>query len=477
MSKHVKACGLYACCCLAALMAGCFPEDSLDWSGDGSVGLLRNDSGLYLVDGASGALTRVCEGEVFPWPSLSSDGAQIVYGRQISFARLDDGLEALPAVEVAMIENDARRLRDRILSDTFDTSQFKWNGEHVFGYGDAYRSWLARYVCERGDERVVRKLGIELTEEGKAFDLSASRLVIVTRDDLDHKTAITTSMLPILRPRLSPDSRHVAYIVPDMHDEEKATLYVAPAAAKSTPVEVRAGVAISYDWRPDSRALAYVKQDGDGLLGVVEETTVVDEAGTLLAELAATPASAPVGIQRCTGPRSQPVGTLFQSLMKVQYGRNGRLFFSSPAGKIPTSDLEEPTYSLFCYDFTTGTVVDVLPASVSSLAGEMVNFFALSPDGMKVLLPMEKHRFAVYTLSDKTPVVPIEEDEEFGDEIPDMLPSWKSNTEISCLVSGSSRFLGDNAQEQEDRHEIVVLNVDGSFQTHLSGDWSDDVMP
>jgi hypothetical protein len=284
-------------------------------------------------------------------------------------------------------------------------------------------------------------------------------------------------MLPILRPRLSPDGRHVAYVVPDIRDDDKGTLYVAPVAAISNPAEVRAGVAISYDWRPDSRALAYVKQDGDALLGVVEETTVVDEAGTLLAELAANPATAPVGIQRCTGQRSQPVGTLFQPLMKVQYGRDGRLFFSSPAGKIPTSSLEEPTYSLFCYDFTTGTVVDVLPASVSSLAGDMVNFFALSPDRRRILLPMEKHRFAVYTLSDKTPVIPIEEDEEFGDQIPDMLPSWKSNTEISCLVSGSSRFLGDSAKGQEARHEIVVLNVDGSFQTHLSADWPDDVMP
>jgi hypothetical protein len=163
--------------------------------------------------------------------------------------------------------------------------------------------------------------------------------------------------------------------------------------------------------------------------------------------------------------------------MKVQYGRDGRLFFSSPAGKIPTSSLEEPTYSLFCYDFTTGTVVDVLPASVSGLVGEMVSFFALSPDGTKVLLPMAKHRFAVYTLSDETPVIPIEEEDEFGDDIPDMLPSWKSNTEISCLVSSSSRFRGDSAQGQEDRHEIVVLNADGSFVTHLSADWPDDVMP
>jgi hypothetical protein len=107
----------------------------------------------------------------------------------------------------------------------------------------------------------------------------------------------------------------------------------------------------------------------------------------------------------------------------------------------------------------------------------MVNFFALSPDGTKVLLPMAKHRFAIYTLGDKTPVIPVDEAEQFGDEIPDMLPAWKNTTQLACLVSANSRFLNDNATEGDEEHEIIVLNADGSFATHLSKDWPDDVMP
>jgi hypothetical protein len=242
-------------------------------------------------------------------------------------------------------------------------------------------------------------------------------------------------------------------------------------------VEVATGVAISYDWRPDSRALAYLRQDSDALLGVIVEKIVVDETGALLAELSANAATAPIGIFRAANQGSDLAGTLFQSFMKVQYGRDGRLFFSSPVSKIPAGNLEELTYSLFCYDSTTGAVVDVLPASVSGMEGEMVNFFALSPDGTKVLLPMQKHRFAIYALGEKTPVLPIDESEAFGEDLPDMLPSWKSNTEVSCLVSGTSRFLAGSASAGKDRNEVVVLNVDGSFGAQLSRDWPDDVIP
>jgi len=162
--------------------------------------------------------------------------------------------------------------------------------------------------------------------------------------------------------------------------------------------------------------------------------------------------------------------------MKVQYGSNGRLFFSSPGGRIPTSDLEELTYSLFCYDSVTGTVADVLPAAVSDAVGDTVNFFSVSPDGTRVLLPMKKNRFAIYTLGEKTPDT-LDEAEEFGEDMPDMLPSWKNNTQITCLVASHSRFLGDSAGRQDDRNEIIVLNVAGDFHSHLSTDWPDDIMP
>jgi len=55
--------------------------------------------------------------------------------------------------------------------------------------------------------------------------------------------------------------------------------------------------------------------------------------------------------------------------------------------------------------------------------------------------------------------------------------TWRNNTQISCLASGHSRFLSNDATGRDDRNEIIVLNADGSFHSHLSKDWPDEIMP
>ena len=482
MSQYMKTGSLLAFCCWAILMAGCFPEDSLEWSDDGSVGILRSDQGLYLVDGDSGELTPVVEGEILPWPHLSGDGTQIVYSEEVEYTRLSEGLKALSIGQLTTIENDAKRLRDKILSDTFDAGQFQWDQENVFGYPfgypEVYRSWVARYVCERADERLAEKLGTELIEEGKASELSGSRLVVVARSALDRRKVITTGILPILRPRFSPDGRYVAYLALDLEEAEHGDLFVASSQPQSDPMYVTSQAALGFDWRPNGRAIAYIRQESeDSILAVVAEQQICAANGQLLEDVSLNAAEDAWKMHCCTGESRELAGTLFQPLMKVQYGIGDRLFFTSPSARIPTSDLDESKYALFCYDFVTGTVAEVLPAGVRDDIGETINFFALSPDRRRVLLPLEQNRFAVYELGATSAEVPLEEAEGFGEEMPDLLPAWKSNTQLSCLVSGRSHFLADRTQRQDDRHEIVVLNAQGDFHSHLSKDWPDDIMP
>jgi hypothetical protein len=478
MNKRFMNGSLLVFCCAATLLTGCFPDNSLIWSSDGSVGLFRAAGKLFVVDGATGQLKPIRpEGGVSLMPGISADGNRIAYVAGTPCTTVQEGLELFPPFMAETIRRDAKQLARKVTAGLIQPIALMPGKDNPLGFSEAYHRWVVRAMCENPDETVVACLGPDRLAECRGCEIGYTRLIVAPRANPEETTELVTMPMTMFRPRFSPDGRHVAYIVPELHDDDKATLYVASTDGKTSAAEVAAGVAVNYDWRPDGRALAYVKQDSDALLGVLEEKIVVDEAGALQAELSANAATAPVGIQRFADQGRQLVGTLYQPFTKVQYGNAGRLFFSSPAVKIPTSSLEQPTYSLFCYDAITGTVVDVLPASVAALTGDMVNFFALSPDGTKVLLPMSNQRLAIYTLGDKTPVVPIDEDEEFGEDVPDMLPSWKSNTEISCLVSSNSRFLGDSAQGQEDRHEIVVLNADGSFQAHLSADWPDDVMP
>ena len=91
---------------------------------------------------------------------------------------------------------------------------------------------------------------------------------------------------------------------------------------------------------------------------------------------------------------------------------------------------------------------------------------------------MKENRFAIYTFGEKTPEVPLDGGDVIsGSDLPDMLPAWRGNTQITCLVSGESRFLSNDARGSADRSEVVVLNVSGDFHSHLSADWPDEIMP
>ena len=478
MSKRMKNRCLVALYCLAVLLAGCFPDNSLQWSDDGSWGLFRAEGRLFVVDGATGELTPVVEGEdgVGLMPGISADGSQIAYVAGVGCSNVAEGLRLFPPATTAMIQHDAKQLAQKVLAGLVLPSALLPGDNKNLEFADSYHRWVLRAMCEDPEVALAEKLGPDVLEECQQCEISYCRLIVAPRVNPRQGRTLVTLPVALFQCRFSPDGRYIAYVMPDKQDEEMGTLLIASVDGETHALEIAKGVALGYGWRPDGRALAYLKGDGDLMLGVIEEKVVADNAGALLTELVTDPATTPAGFHRCPGKSKQLAGTLFQALMKVQYGSNGRLFFSSPTVKIPTSDLDEPTYSLFCYDAVTGTVVDVLPAAVSAAVGDTVNFFSVSPDGTRVLLPMKKNRFAIYTLGEKTPDI-LEETEGFGDDIPEMLPSWKSNAQISCLVASHSRFLGDGAQRQGDRNEIIVLNVAGDFHSHLSAEWPDDVLP
>ena len=151
------------------------------------------------------------------------------------------------------------------------------------------------------------------------------------------------------------------------------------------------------------------------------------------------------------------------------------MFFSGTHLSVPTSTKDEPRWSVFYYDPVTATVTDVLGPNVSSYSGEVIGTsqFSLSPDGKKVVLSMSKNRFLIYRFGDDSVVFPLEESEEFGEDIPSFLPGWKGNDEISALVSENSRFLRKEGQQEHDRKEIVIFGADGKFRRVLSENWPD----
>jgi WD40-like Beta Propeller Repeat len=377
-----------------------------------------------------------------------------------------------------MIKRDAQQLAQKVLAGLVPPEALLPGNDKNLEFAEPYHRWVLRTMCEDPAAALAEKLGPDLLAECRRSEIGYNCLVVASRANPGQGKTLVTMPMAVFRPRFSPDGRHVAYVTPLPRDENKGVLLVASTDGKVDAMEVAVGTAFGYDWRPDSRALAYVKQDGDAILGTLEEKVVVDEQGALMMEVVEADEEGCLASSRSTGRAKQLVGTMFQPLMHVQYGLDGRMLFSSAAVAIPTTELEEPTYSVFCYDRVTGTVTDVLPGVIRNRASQNICFFRLSPDGKRLIVPLQYNRFAIYELGSNEAVFPCEGDEGFGmDELPDFVPSWKGNDKIVCMVSEKGHFLAGDDGQPRHRKEVVVLGTDGQLREILSSRWPDEAIP
>jgi hypothetical protein len=490
MSRHKSTLGLVAFFTFVVFCIGCFPENSLKWSEDGSVGLLHGGGGLYLVDGKTGALTEI-ESQVDLLPDISKDGKLVVYSEQVSCDNLSEGLKLLPPGQMRMIEHCAQQMKKNILAaGKLPNDQFGFPEEGLLIPND-YRNWAIRYLLENADSELLKIIGDEGIQKAKERSISYFQIVVVQADNPAQRRMLTANIFRTVAARLSPDGRFVAYLMHTQEGEvsnafEEFGLYVASIEGDVKAVYIDSRVAFSYDWRKDGKALAYLSADSknllhdDFILGTLNEKMVVDTDGNLLAEWEGIPENGSAGTHRCTGQKIELAGTAFYFWFKVEYGLDNRVFFSSLSMPLPMSKRDEPKCSLFCYDPVTGMVTDVLPLNVSDYVNKQVfsmSLFSLSPDGKHVLLPIKNNRFIAYTLGTGSMEIPIPEEEGFGEEeIPELAPSWKGNREVSFLVSGKSKYLpeSEDDQAQADRREIIVLGPEEKSWV-LSESWPDEL--
>jgi len=493
MNNHWITYALAASCVAVIFFGGCIPEDSLQWSDDGSVGVLAVGGALYSVDGQTGDLTEITPRSVQLLPDISKDGKWIAYAQQIESNSLSEGLKLLPAGQVKMITYYAGQVRNEVL----ETGGLK---DDEFPFPDVgpltphdYRNWAIRYLCENADSELAKVLGNEGIEKGKNKPINYFQVVVAPAKNPSGKRIVTASVFSILAPQLSPDAKSVAYLMHTQQGQvsnayEEFALCVASLEADIRAMLVDSRVAFGYDWRDDGKAIAYLSADSENLpnedliLGTLKKKVVADSDGGLLAEPVQVPDSGSACTHRCTGKDVQLVGTLFYPWLKVEYGLDGRIFFSSFALPLPASKRDEATCSLFCYDPLTATVTDVLPRNVSVHTSDQVigvSLFSLSPNGREVLLPIKNNRFVVHALGTDSVELPIPQEEGFGDdELPEMSPCWKGNNEISFLVAENSHFVPKAEQgAAASRKEIIVLNKTAGTSRVLSKSWPDGMEP
>ena len=498
---------------------GCIPEDSLQWSADGSIGIYSKDGALFLVDGKTGTLTQIAPKETTTnWPAISFDGSLFAYGQIIKVDDFKKAINSLPYGEVEVIKAHAEILKQRILIESIKGNKLPSLGESISiglfsfpanasnevlrlgqsissdlrqkSFNSQHTNWVNRYLIENADEQLTEKIGPEMIKKIKDEELTYFQLVLARTEDLNSKKILATSSQQLWRIRFSADSKLIAYVTDRINGdtfEVGFDLYIASPSENIPAALVEKAVAIGYDFRPDCRAIAYMKPEEENFdkdkftLGSLVERAIIDPNGQFLAS--------PVNIEdsdsmtlathNCTGIAKELAGVGYYSWMYISYAHNGRIFFTSAKMLLPSSKLDEEEVTIFCCDTLTGAISEILPQIALDFTEGNCYLFTLSHDSKKILLPGNKNTLGIYVLGqdlDSSKIL-IDKNESFGDDAPPKLVSqWKGCDQISCLVAENSHYICPDPNTPARRKEIVILDAKGKLQKVLSKDWPDELL-
>ena len=333
------------------IIAGCIPEDSLQWNADGSKGIYSKKGALYLVDGSTGSLTKIADKETTAlWPAISSDGSQIAYSQIVKVDDFDKAFDSLLAAQAKQIKEHAEILKQKILSEGIKDANLPAledfsNEQHI--------AWVDRYLVEKADSQLAQKIGPELINKTKAKELRLYQLILAPTADPNSKKIIMSSSRQLWRQKFSPDSKILAWLVDNVKGktfEAGFDLYITNLAQNSTPAIIAPAIACSYDFRPDSRAIAFLSPENENFkdqklaLGSLIEHTLVNSDGKFLT------------YSQKERPTKEYAGVIYNSWMSVAYARDSRIFFSSTKMNLPSSKIDTEKGSVFCSDTLTGTV-------------------------------------------------------------------------------------------------------------------------
>jgi hypothetical protein len=489
IKKNLAAISLIAAYAAIILIAGCIPEDSLQWSKDGSRGLYSKDGALFIVDGATGSLIQVAAKQTTtPWPAISQDGTFIAYGQVINVGSFNDALKLLPSTQTREIRAHAEVLKRKILRDGLINGNLPPISKTKDSFNQQHINWVHRYLVENADDALAGRIGEDLIKKIRQKELKLYQLVAATVSAYNTGKVLATSSQMLWRIRFSPDSKLIAYVTDRAAGktfEAGFDLYVVSQTENIPAVFVEPATAIGYDFRPDSKAIAYTKpvdtnfDNKKFILGSLVERTIVKPTGEVFASPAAGDGSEFPTVYTCTGPVKELAGVVYYSCMFLYYARDNRIFFSSAKMSFPSSKLDTEKGTVFCYDPITGAVGEVLHQTALDFTQGNFYLFTPSLNSRKILLPGNKNTLGVYLLGQdiNSSKIVVDANEGFSDNSPPKLvAAWKGAEEFSCLVSQDSHFLTNNPNTPYHRKEIVIFDAQGNIKQVLSRNWHSELL-
>ena len=440
--------------CLS-LFFGCIPDETLEWSSDGRVGLLRTEKGLFLVDD-TGIIAPLYTGETTIGPALSAAGSRVGYVRLIESVDFDNALSRLPAGEVDLIKDYAARMR-KAIDDTAGLVDKLPDIEDLGGAKLQFDdNWPSIYMYKNADKALKDRFSPEIAAELDSCNPGFCELVIADIEDnqLKNERIVTTSLFSMWWLKFSPDGGFLAYLVSDIEDDmlvNGSSLLIAPVDGGASISHISDGVAFGYDWHPDGKSVGYIKAIGPPIKdedeirpGFLCSSVVLGDDGCLL-----------------VGAESELALTIFSALAKVTFVSGDRILFQGWPIQMPTSfhgQIDLPG-SIYCYDMFTRSVSDILPPGLSGSVGGFPVCFVVSPDGRRLILPGDDGELTIYVFEDRSTIPAVSSRSDCKNI--DLIPSWKGSDRISCVICSDDPLLADWQGAPLGKQVLVLLDTAG----------------
>jgi hypothetical protein len=415
-------------------------------------------TGLYIIDGKGNVLSPRLIGTPTRCAWLS-DNKTLAVVHAVKAKRWEELSPLLDAAQIGRVEREAKLLRSRIKEYKGDWDKFKIDDDDQLSAGT--ESAICIFLRDKLGEGLAEHVGknwslLEATEANiwilQAFEVAQRELV--------PGRIVLKSLEEIREPRPSPNDKLIAFLMTptDARGDDVLSLYVGSfAVGAARPVS--SGVAMHFDWSPDSTSLAFLRsnaptcdQEGSVQLGSLTTVTIAKSDGKLLDQWVGS---------------TDRAGVLFHGGSGVKWLSDGRLMFSSAELTLPATVRDMPQqWAIFLLDPRT-------PAGVMRIIGRDfpeplepgLPMFELSPDEKRVLLIGQKGRIHLYEFdSGKATTITPADDPEGKTR---SLPSWRGNSEV-CLVAPKG------SESKKDYEGQVLLWKDGN-STCISNEWTKEM--